>query len=357
MILDDPASLARVDRHRTARVLAEFPLQCRRGRALRVEPAPAIPRPRVVVMAGMGGSAAGGDMLATCAAESLDIPIVVHRGYGLPALAGRDGLVIASSYSGETVEVLSAVEVALARRVPVAVITSGGTLAALAARAGLPRVLLPEGLMPRMALGYLVFPALAVLAACGAAVASPAELDEALEVVDAQAGDLAVEAPVPRNEAKRLALSIGSRLPAVYGGPLTSMAAYRWKTDLEENAKVLAVAGAVPEMNHNEVEAWHGPGARGRHAVLLREDAEPPEITRRFTLLRDLLAPVAGGVSEARARGRGRLARLLSLVQLGQWTSYYVAMLHEVDPWPVPMLTEVKRRLGPGGRIEAPPSP
>jgi glucose/mannose-6-phosphate isomerase len=357
MILDDPRALARIDRHDSGRVLAEFPQQCRRARLLRLDPPPAIARPRVVVMAGMGGSAAGGDLVAACAAESLDVPILVHRGYGLPAVAGRDALVIASSYSGETVEVLSAVEVALARRVPVVAITSGGALGTLAAGTGLPRVMLPAGLMPRMALGYLVFPALAALAACGVPAATEREVDEALEVVGAQAADLAVETATDKNEAKRLALAIGSRLPAVYGGPLTGSAAYRWKTDLEENAKVLAVAGAVPEMNHNEIEIWRGPGAGGLHALLLREDGEPPEIARRFTLLRELLDPAAGGVSEAWARGSGRLARLLSLVQLGQWVSYYLAMLHEIDPWPVPMLTEVKRRLGPGGGAGTRPLP
>jgi len=153
------------------------------------------------------------------------------------------------------------------------------------------------------------------------------------------------ERPIDKNEAKRLALAIGSRLPAVYGGPLTGASAYRWKTDLEENAKVLAIAGAIPEMNHNEIEVWSGPGAAGRHAVLLREDGEPPEIAQRFSLLREMLGPDAGGVSEVWAHGRSRLARLLSLAALGQWVSYYVAMLQGTDPWPVPVLTEVKRRL------------
>jgi glucose/mannose-6-phosphate isomerase len=347
MILDDPSALSRIDRHDSARVLSEFPLQCERARALRVEPPLALPRPRVIVMVGMGGSAAGSDLLAACGAESLDIPILVHRGYGLPAAAGRGSLVVASSYSGGTAEVLSAVEVALARRVPVVAITSGGALAARAHQAGFPRVLLPEGLMPRMALGYLIFPALAVLAACGAPVATAAEVDEALEVVAAQGADLVPATMAEKNEAKRLALALGSRLPAVYGGPLTGAAANRWKTDLEENAKVLALAGAVPEMNHNEIEAWGGASARTLHAVLLREDGEGTEIADRFALMRDLRAGAAGGVSEAWARGRSRLARLLSLVQLGQWVSFYLAILHEVDPWPVPVLMEVKRRLGP----------
>lgn len=353
MTLDEVSALERIDRHDTRRVLAEFPEQCRRGRQLAAVPPIPPARPRLVVMVGMGGSAAGADLIATCAAETLDIPILVHRGYGLPAAAGRDTLVIASSYSGDTAEVVSAVESAVARQVSVVAITSGGAVGALAARRRLPCVTLPAGLMPRMALGYLVLPALGALAACGAAVAPAADVDEALQVVAAQAADLGPATATEKNEAKRLALAIGRRLPAVYGGPLTGAVAYRWKTDLEENAKAFAAAGTVPEMNHNEIEAWHGEGAGGLHAVLLREDGELPEIARRFTLLRELLDPAAGGVSEVWARGRGRLARLLSLVQLGQWVSYYLAMLHETDPWPVPMLTEVKRRLSDGDR----PSP
>ena len=153
MILDDIDAIQRIDRHDARGVLAGFPAQCRRARELRASPAVAVARPRVVVMVGMGGSAAGADLLAACAAETIEVPVLVHRGYGLPATAGREALVIASSYSGDTAEVLSAVEVALARRVPAVVITSGGALGALAAERGLPRVMLPTGLMPRMAIG------------------------------------------------------------------------------------------------------------------------------------------------------------------------------------------------------------
>ena len=142
--------------------------------------------------------------------------------------------------------------------------------------------------------------------------ASAADIEDALSVVQDQGEDLGPERPTDKNEAKRLALAIGTRLPAVYGGPLTGAVAYRWKTDLEENAKVLAIAGAVPEMNHNEIEVWSGPGAAGRHAVLLREDGEPPEIAQPLhACCGRCSGPDAGGVSEVWARGRGRLARLL----------------------------------------------
>jgi glucose/mannose-6-phosphate isomerase len=343
--LDDLRALARVDPHDARGALAGFPDQCRRARTLVASPPLATRRPHVIVVAGMGGSAAGGDLLAACAAETVDVPILVHRGYGLPPVAGPEALVIASSYSGETAEVLSAFEVAIARDVPIVALTSGGALARRAAEVGRPRVALPGGLMPRMALGYLFLPALALLAGAGVTVASAGDVDEALAAVEQLAVELAPERPVADNEAKRLALAIGDRLAVIYGGPATGAVAYRWKTDIEENAKTLAVAGALPEMNHNEIEAWQPGNGKDRHAVLLRDAGDAPEIVRRFDVVRDLIAPNAGGVSEARGRGAGLLARLLTLIYLGQWTSYYLAILRQRDPWSVPILDEVKRRM------------
>jgi len=345
--LDDPAALARLDPHNARRVLAEFPAQCRHACTLTSVPPLRAPRPRAVVVAGMGGSAAGGDLLSVYAAESVDVPILVHRGYGLPALAGPHSLVIAASYSGETAEVLSAFDVAVARNVPVVAVTAGGALAERAEATGRPRVTLPGGLMPRMALGYLFFPALPLLAGCGIDVAPDGEVEETLTTLETLAGELVPERPAAQNEAKRLALAIADRLPAIYGGPATGTVAYRWKTDVEENAKTFALAGALPEMNHNEIEAWRSSGAKDMHVVLLRDRGERPEIARRFRVLHDLIGPAAGGVSEVWGRGEGRLARLVSLTYLGQWTSYYLAVLRERDPWSVPLLDEVKRRLRP----------
>jgi glucose/mannose-6-phosphate isomerase len=347
--LDDPAALARIDAHNMRGVLAAFPAQCRDAVGLGLAPPVALRRPRAVIVAGMGGSAAGGDLLAACAAERLDIPILVHRGYGLPAVVGPHDLVVVSSYSGETTEALSAAEAALTRRCPLAAITAGGRLGALASRRGLPVVALPPGLIPRLALGHLFFGLLTVLRAADLTVVKEGEVDEALGVLNVLASELRAERPATANEAKRLALAIGPRLPVIYGGPVTGAVAYRWKTDLEENAKAFAASGALPEMNHNEIEAWAGPIARQMQLVLLRDPAETPEIARRFVLLRELIGAAAGGTSEAWARGASSLARLLSLVALGQWTSYYLAMLRGVDPWLVPTLDALKARLGDGG--------
>src|SRR5262249_34616653 len=252
-------ALARADPHDARGVLADFPAQCRTARALAATPALAVRRPRIVFVAGMGGSAAGGDLLAACAADTADVPILVHRGYGLPTGAGADALVLVASYSGDTAEALSAFDAAIARRVPVVALTAGGALAERAAAHGLPRVTLPGGLMPRMALGYMFLPAVALLRDAGVTVATPAEVDEAIAVVDALAPELAPERPAASNEAKRLALAIGERLPAIYGGPDTAAAAYRWKTDNQEKTQKISPARAPPRINHHGNAPWRLP--------------------------------------------------------------------------------------------------
>ena len=345
MNIDDPRSIERADPHRAHEVLSAFPAQCRCALTLVAAPRLSVSRPSLVVLAGMGGSAAGADLLAACGAERLDVPVVVHRGYGLPPTVGPHALVVASSYSGDTEEALSVVETAVERRVPVVTLSAGGRLGELARTRGLPWVKLPDGLMPRMALGYLFLASQRVLADAGLAVASDAEIAEAIDVVTALADELAPARPAARNEAKQLALAVGARMPAIYGGPATGGVAYRWKTDIEENAKRLALAGAVPEMNHNEVEAWRAPAARGTHAILLRDRDEPAPIARRFTVLRELIAEAGGDASECWARGAGRPAKLLGLAYLGAWTSYYLAVGSGIDPWPVELLDELKRRL------------
>src|SRR5207244_10019195 len=211
------------------------------------------------------------------------------------------------------------------RGAPLVTLSTGGRLGELARSRRLPHVRLPGGLMPRMALGYLFFGLAGVLTDIDLAVATEAELAAAVVRLEPLARELAPTRAAPGNEAKRLALAIGDRLPVIYGGPATGAVAYRWKTDLEENAKTLAVAGVLPEMNHNEIEAWQPHDAKRMHAVLLRDAGDAPEIARRFEVVRDLIAPNAGGVSEAHGRGAGRLARLLTLAYRGPGTSSYMA--------------------------------
>src|SRR5207247_10520935 len=194
-----------------------------------------------------------------------------RRGDGGPARSRQRALVAAVSYAGVTAAVLSAVDAAVARGAPVVTLSAGGRLGELATSHRLPHVRLPGGLMPRMALGYLFFALARALIDADVPVATDAELAEAVTRLESLVPGLGPARPTAQNEAKRLALAIGDRLPAIYGGPATGAVAYRGETDLEEHAKLLALGGTVPEMNHHEIDAWRRPAPRGRHLVFLRE--------------------------------------------------------------------------------------
>lgn len=287
----------------------------------------------------------GGELLKALAAARLALPVTVWRDYGIPAFVDSRTLVLGLSYSGKTEETLSAVEAALQRGAPAAVLTSGGELAALAASRGLPMVRLPLGLMPRLALGYLLFPLLGLLDATGLAVVTGPERDEALQLLEGMGSELRPERPTAENQAKQLALMLHGKIPVLYGSAATEAAAYRWKTAVEENAKLLAFHGCLPEVNHNEIEGWGDPAGRGFYAVFLRDPDEGEVVGRRVRLTRELIGAHAGGVAEVWPRGRARLARQLSLIHLGDWVSYYLALLRARDPWSVPTLEALKRRL------------
>lgn len=350
-LLDDRSAIAQVDLHGVGSALSDFPSQCREGTRLAQSSSFVPIAARHVLLAGMGGSAVSGDLLIACAGERLPIPVAVCRGYRLPAFVGAESLVVASSYSGDTGEVLSMVDAAIRKKASVVALTSGGALEAAARRWSVPLVKLPGGLAPRGALGYLFFPLLSILESAGLKPITPAECREALTLLDVMSRELGPDRPASENEAKRLALAVHGRIPVVYGGELTAAAAYRWNTQAEENAKLLAFHGALPEMNHNEIEAWRAAEARVFHVVLLRDGGEGAATARRFAVTRDLIAEGPAKVSEVRSRGEGPLARVLSLVYLGDWVSYYLALLRGVDPRPVPVIEMVKRRLA------APPSP
>jgi glucose/mannose-6-phosphate isomerase len=343
--LDNPARLAALDPHGAGKALAEFPAQCRQAARLTASPPPGRFVIRHVVFAGMGGSALGGDLVSTLATERLSVPVTVWRGYGLPSFVGPDSLVVAVSYSGDTEETLSAFEAALRRRAPAVAVTSGGALGKLAVERELPLVRVPGGLMPRFALGHLFFPLLTLLESLGLTVVGEPERDEAIGRLEVMGEELRVDRAESDNEAKRLALTLRGRTPVIYGSALTEAPAYRWKTELEENAKLLAFHGRLPEADHNEVEGWRDPSARVFHAVFLRDPLEDEETVRRVLVTQELIRDGAGGVTDVWPRGKGRPAHLLSLIYLGDWVSYYLALLRGVDPWSVPALSEVKRRL------------
>ncbi len=332
------SELMAADRAQTADVLAGFPSQCRdglaRGERVPVDGFRGFTR---VVPLGMGGSGIAGALLGSI----LPIEVVPVRDYTLPPWIGSESLAVALSYSGDTEETLAAFDAARSRTKRLLAVTSGGELGRLCARDGIPWIEIPTGYQPRAALGYLLFPLLGLSRRLGLAP----DVGEALAVLDRLASEL--DPGGEENEAQALARALEGRVPLVYGAGPTGPVAYRWKTQLNENAKAPAFWGELPELCHNEVVGYELASRllpQGT-VVFLRARGDHPRVGKRVEILGELLAERGLGWTEVWARGEGSLAQLLSLLYLGDWTSYYLALLHGVDPAPVAIIGELKNRL------------
>ncbi len=301
---------------------------------------------RQVVIVGMGGSAIGGDLVRTYCRDSAPVPISVVRDYALPASVGEGTLVIASSYSGGTEETLAAFDEATERGAAIYAITSGGELQRRAERDGLPHVVIPGGLQPRAALGYSLGALLRMANKIGLCDVTDAEYHEALDVADACVEEYA---DTDANEALELARILEGKVPIIYTGPgLMEAVGVRWTNQIHENAKQLAFGNVFAELNHNEIMGWESAPAAVRtllHVVVLRDADDHPQIRRRIDVTRDLLAGEAAGWTEFAPRSKGKLARMLSMIQRGDFTSYYLALLVGVDPTPVESIQQLKRTL------------
>ena len=272
------------------------------------------------------------------------MPILVNRDYALPACVDRHWLVIAVSYSGNTEETLSAYAQARRRGCRMVAITSGGTLAARAARDHVPILRLPAGYPPRATVGYLFFTPLAYLRSLGLIRVSDGEIAEAIRMIR-------VRVRAGLAPARRVAKSLAGRIPMIYAPESLLPVAARWKNQMEENAKVWCSALAIPEANHNDIESWgRGPAWARSQVVLLRDPrGESPALRRRLDIsTRMLRAASRGRLITVRAEGRGALARMWSLVALGDAVSVALADRLRVNSMPIPMIDRLKRALSTG---------
>ena len=349
--LDDLDAIARLDTLDVLSVIEDLAGQCRAaweiGTAARDLPSP--DGIDSIIVLGMGGSGASGDMVQSVVEPRFHFPFRVIKNYGpLPAWVGRNTLAFSISYSGNTEETLAATQDAHDRGARVVAISAGGLLAEAAAEYGIAHVTVPGGLQPRAALGFLSIPILAVLQQMGFLVRTEADVYETIEVLD-RLGKLCHRSRSTRdNPAKALAKRLDGKVPVVYGSEgLTRTAAMRFKTDLNEYAKVPAFWNYLPELDHNEIEGWSGAGDVREHlaVVLLRDPEEHPRNSLRFEVTRRLIRPLVSDVVELRPEGTCALARLFSLVFVTQLASIYVGLARGVDPGPVDVLEALKTEL------------
>ena len=301
-----------------------------------------------LVICGMGGSAVSGDILKNYLWESFDRSILVVRNYALPKSVTGKALVIALSYSGDTEETNAAVKDALKRGCPVIAVTSGGKLALLSEKEKFPSILIPAGLPPRSALGYLLGALLGVVEQVFKIEAIGKDVQETLKELGKIKIENQREVNQRINPAKKLAAKIFDKLPVIFGSDgLNDSAGYRWKTQLNENSKITALSVNFPELNHNEIVNL-SVLKRAEHnlcLVLFRDDKDSERNKKRIEITKSLIGIQLGGVNEIIAKGESKLSRLLSLIYFGDFVSVYAAYLRGFDPTPVDVITKLKKEL------------
>jgi glucose/mannose-6-phosphate isomerase len=304
--------------------------------------------PGGLVVAGMGGSAIGGALARGVLGDRASRPIVLARGYALPAWTTPDTTVLCSSYSGNTEETLAAFEAAGALGAQRIVATTGGKLAAAARADGVPVIPLPGGFQPRAAVAYSLVASLEVAGLCGAGDSLHAEIDVAAAHAERLVAEWGPEGPDDALP-KTLARGLHGTVPQIAGAGLTGPIAYRWKTQINENAKTPCFCAELPELDHNEIVGWHGARELGRFSAVFLDDSDlHPRIRQRIELTRGLIEAEAAATYRIETIGESATERLISLVLLGDLTSLYLAVLRGVDPTPVAMLDRLKNALAHG---------
>jgi glucose/mannose-6-phosphate isomerase len=306
---------------------------------------------RQVVVCGMGGSAIGADLIAAHLAPLATVPVVVWRNYDLPAYArGAETLVVASSHSGNTEEVLSSFEEAIRRGVRILAISTGGELLHRADRAGAPQWRFEHRGQPRAAVGFSAGLLLAALTRLTLAPDHAEAIAAAVAAMRAQADELRADVPVVHNPAKRMAGQWMGRWPTVIGAEFLAPVARRWRTQIAEIAKAVAQFEELPEADHNMVAGVLNPEELFGQTmvVFLRGAALHPRNQLRIEATREIVMVEGFNTDVVVARGDGRLAQQWTALHFGDYSAYYLAMACGVDPTPVLAIEGLKDRLRQG---------
>ncbi len=301
-----------------------------------------------VVVAGMGGSALGAEVLKVLLADSLSVPFEVIKSYSLPKFVGKNTLVIASSHSGNTEETVSCLEQAIDRGCQIAVTATGGKLKEIADKHSILFAPIHGGTQPRMGMIYNLRSVLKILVAFDVApkrlYSDMAKLEGWLQ----KESDLwTKDVPTEHNYAKQLALIAVGKTPVFYAGTRMAPVAYKWKISWNENAKNVAFWNYLPEFNHNEFLGWTSHPVEKPFAVFdLVSELEHPRVLKRFALSDKLLSGRRPKSTVVPIAGDTLAKQLLWGCILADFVSIYVGILNNVDPTQVDLIEKFKKELG-----------
>ena len=351
-ILDSFSGIEKYDKSSMLELIESFPDQCQDAK--RIGDGFELPEGfrktyKNIVCAGLGGSAIGADLVRSYIADNTKIPLFVSRNYTLPGFVDEDTLVIAASYSGNTEETLSAYRDAGSRGSRIIIVTSGGKLEKLAKENEIPCITIPTGFPPRAALGYAFFPLLILLSKIGVIKDQSVFIEDAIRVLrklkNKKIGHRVIKKD---NQAKKIAGLLYGKFPVLYGAQdHIDAVVTRWRGQLAENAKTLSSSHIFPEMNHNEIVGWENPRTILKECavIILRDADDHPRISRRMDVTRSILKKDKISVIEVNSAAGGLLARIFSLIYIGDYVSFYLAILNKIDPTPVERIAYLKKEL------------
>lgn len=301
-----------------------------------------------VLITGMGGSAIGGDFVSAILSKECAVSISVNRCYNIPGWVNEKTLVIASSYSGNTEETISAFKLALERKCQIICVTTGGELEALAVRSNLDIVPVPKNLQPRAALGHSLTLNLLLLEKTGIIVNDQIKSQLLSALTSLENWQEQLQIIKDENQGCIIAEKIENTFPIIYAGTgWTSVCALRFRGQLAENSKMLSSYNIFPEQNHNEIEGWTCyPEIIGNTSIVwLKDRDDHVQIQKRMQITKELLHSIPSAIIEVEMTGKTPLGRMLKLIHLLDWVSYYAALINKVDPSPVNRITQLKTKL------------
>ena len=350
MDIDNQQAIDHVDRSNMFSILSTFPDQIKQAMTnMQQQHLSKIYNIKTIVITGMGGSAISGDLLQSYLQTRLSLPIIINRGYQLPRWVNKHTLVFAQSYSGETEETLSAFKHAWEKKATIIGISSGGKLQTYCERRKIQHISLPSGYPPRTMIAYLFFSSLLALQKTGILQHNlDAAIDDTLQLTKETIHRFDRKIPTEDNPAKSIALTIQNSFPQIYGWDIYTSLARRWATQLNENSKMMARFAAIPESNHNDIVGWAGNQSISKQCscILFRDKSrETPNITTHFEFMKKLCFTAAAQTIEIPIQGKRELAKMMYLLQFGDYISYYLAILRGIDPTPVMIIDQLKKEL------------
>ncbi|MEM2083251.1 MAG: bifunctional phosphoglucose/phosphomannose isomerase [Nitrososphaerota archaeon] len=347
-ILDDRSEVMKIDKGNYLLSLENFPNMIRDTISLFEEYS--FPKEyhnfNKIIFAGMGGSAIGGEIIRDILLDKLSIPIIIHKDYWLPNFVNKDDLVFIISYSGDTEETLSSFINAYNKKSKIIIITSDGLLLKLAQNLKIPLLEIPKGFQPRAALPYLFSSILLSLNNLGIKYFSINDLLKASYLIDKLKKEINIDSPLSKNIAKKIAKGIFNSFPVIYSSIHLKSVAYRFKTQLNEVSKNFCRVEYFPELCHNEVVAWMKKNKLENSSIILfRSNFEPPYITEKISYLIEEVKNIGiNNFHEIKARGNNYIEEVLSSIYIGDFISFYLAIINKIDPSLIDIIYRFKEK-------------